>query len=53
MILCDAQTSGGLLIAVAPQKAKKLLAALARTTASAVIGEIVKSPKGRIRVSVR
>ena len=42
MLLCDAQTSGGLLIACPPQKAESLLHALvrARTPAAAIIGEV-------------
>jgi len=52
LILCDAQTSGGLLIA-AP---KEVTAALIRrlqehhTPASAVIGEVIDDPRGRIWV---
>jgi selenide, water dikinase len=43
MLLCDAQTSGGLLIAVAPDRATALAEALQRrrTPAADVIGEIV------------
>jgi selenide, water dikinase len=53
LILCDAQTSGGLLMAVPPQRATKLLKALrqAGVEAAAVIGEIVPEPKGHIRVT--
>ncbi len=52
MILCDAQTSGGLLIAVPPERAERLLAALAQAEVEpAVIGEIVPETPGRIRVS--
>lgn len=51
LVLCDAQTSGGLLIAVAPEQADTLLAALAQTpTLGTVVGEIVPGPKGRIQV---
>ena len=52
LVLCDAQTSGGLLIAVPPQETEALLAALreARTLAAAVIGEVVEGPAGRIEV---
>lgn len=54
VVLCDAQTSGGLLMAAPPKKARKLLAALAQTsTGGTVIGEIVEKPKGRIRVSAK
>lgn len=51
--LCDAQTSGGLLIAAPPSKAERLLKALrqAGVETVAVIGEIVKGPAGRIRVT--
>jgi selenide,water dikinase len=43
ILLSDAQTSGGLLIAVAPEAAPQLLAALERegTPAAALIGEVV------------
>ena len=52
MILCDAQTSGGLLIAVPPKRAARLLKALrqAGVESAAVIGEILPEPRGRIRV---
>jgi selenide,water dikinase len=51
-ILFDPQTSGGLLMAVAPERARRLLRALARRgeTAAAVIGRVVKKPAGRIVV---
>jgi len=51
-ILCDAQTSGGLLIAVPPGKATALREALraAGALASAEIGTIVEDPTGRIQV---
>ncbi len=51
LLVCDAQTSGGLLLAVAPARADELLAALrARSTpAAAVIGEILPLP-GQLRV---
>jgi len=53
MILCDAQTSGGLLMAVPPKRADKLLKNLgqAGVESAAAIGEIISEPKGRIRVS--
>jgi selenide,water dikinase len=43
MMLADPQTSGGLLIAVAPEDAERLVAALRRhgTPAAALIGEIL------------
>lgn len=52
LVLCDAQTSGGLLIAVAPEKADALAAALRAegTLASSAIGEIVADPQSRIHV---
>lgn len=51
-ILFDPQTSGGLLIAVAPEKADALLARLhgAGVEEAAVIGEVVAAPKGKITV---
>ena len=49
--LCDAQTSGGLLIAVDADVVDALLAALAeRHTAAAVIGEIVAGEPGSVEV---
>lgn len=52
LILCDAVTSGGLLIAVAPDRADDLVSALkARgTLASAIIGEAVAEHPGKIMV---
>ncbi len=51
-ILFDPQTSGGLLIAVPPEKAENLLGALHREGVehAAGIGEMVAGPKGRIQV---
>jgi selenide,water dikinase len=51
-ILFDPQTSGGLLIAVPPKKALKLLKMLHEegVAEAAIIGEVVAEPKGRIRV---
>jgi selenide,water dikinase len=50
-LLGDAQTSGGLLIAVAPERLNALLEALAGVApVSAVIGEAVEGPPGRIEV---
>lgn len=53
LLLCDAQTSGGLLIAVAPEKADALIAALrARgTPAAAAIGALVRGAAGTIDVA--
>jgi selenide, water dikinase len=54
MVLCDAQTSGGLLLAVSPERTGDLLAALKEmaTPAAAVIGEIVPGePGGQIIVT--
>jgi selenide, water dikinase len=52
LLLADAQTSGGLLIAVAPDRADALVAALRRenTPAAAVIGRVVAGAAGRITV---
>jgi selenide, water dikinase len=51
-ILFDPQTSGGLLMAVAPEKAERLLnrLKLAGVDSSAIIGEIVSGPAGVITV---
>jgi selenide,water dikinase len=54
--LCvDAQTSGGLLLAVPPEHEAALLAALEKesTPAAAVIGRITSGPPGQIRVARR
>jgi len=53
VLLFDAQTSGGLLIAVAPDRASALLAALERegTPAAAKIGRITRGVAGAISVS--
>jgi selenide,water dikinase len=54
MVLCDAQTSGGLLLAVPPARTDDLLAALREqaTPAAAVIGEVVAGElPGRITVT--
>ena len=46
---CDAQTSGGLLIAIAPERLEKLQRALAERGVKAfVIGTFVGSSSGRI-----
>jgi selenide,water dikinase len=53
LLLADAQTSGGLLIAVAPDRVDALVAALGRaaTPAAAVIGRVVAGAPGRIAVA--
>jgi len=53
LILCDAQTSGGLLIAVPPEREVELLADLERrgTPAAASIGELVAGPAGSLEIS--
>ena len=52
LVLADAQTSGGLLIAIAPDKLDALLAGLAKRGVGtrAVIGEVVAGEAGRIVV---
>jgi selenide,water dikinase len=52
LLLADAQTSGGLLVALPRADAPALVAALERlgTPCAAVIGEIVEGPAGRIEV---
>ncbi len=52
LVLADAQTSGGLLIAVAPDRADALLAALAReaTPVAAVIGRVAAGQAGQMHV---
>jgi selenide,water dikinase len=52
LLLADAQTSGGLLMAVPPGRADDLVAALiARgTPAAAIVGEVVEGPAGRMEV---
>jgi selenide, water dikinase len=50
-LLCDPQTSGGLLIAVAPEKADALIAALeSRGVMHAVIGRARAGAVGRVRI---
>lgn len=53
VVLADPQTSGGLLIAVAPHHADELVRRLsdAGTLAHAVIGEIFADPRARIEVA--
>jgi selenide,water dikinase len=55
LLLADAQTSGGLLMAVAPGRADALVAALERrgTPAAAVVGTITAGPAGRMEVGRR
>jgi selenide,water dikinase len=55
LILADAQTSGGLLIAVPPKGEAQLLAELrrARTPAACVIGELVEGISGHMEVTRR
>lgn len=52
LLLCDAQTSGGLLIAVPEDKAERLVAALDKrgTPAAARIGQLVEGTPGRAHV---
>ena len=51
VLLGDAQTSGGLLIAVPPDHVDALVAALSgRSPAAAVVGEVVEGEPGRIAV---
>jgi|SRR5688572_18321179 selenide,water dikinase len=52
ILLADAQTSGGLLIAVSPTRVDQLLAELsgAGTLAHAVVGEVTAGPSGTIEV---
>ncbi len=52
LILCDAQTSGGLLFAVPPEEVDALLSALAApgVVCAAVVGELVADPAGALSV---
>lgn len=51
-LLCDAQTSGGLLIAVPPERVDGLLVALADAgAAGAVVGRAVKGPPGAVTLA--
>lgn len=51
LLLCDAQTSGGLLFAVDPARCEDLLSGLAEASVSAAaIGEFLAEPAGRIEV---
>jgi selenide,water dikinase len=50
LLLCDAQTSGGLLISVASDQKEALLSELqASGVSSAVVGEITEGPEGQIK----
>ena len=52
LLLADAQTSGGIVMAVPPARVKELLAALeGAAPLAAVIGEIQEGPPGRIQVT--
>jgi selenide,water dikinase len=53
LVLCDAQTSGGLVMAVAPDRAGRLEAALARRRVPVVaeVGEVVGPGHGVVYVS--
>ncbi len=53
LLLCDAQTSGGLLISVPSHKTDELLSQLraAAVPVAVVIGEIIEGPAGKIQVS--
>lgn len=53
LVLCDAQTSGGLLMAVSPQRLDALLDGLRRrqTPATAVIGRVLEGPPGHMFIS--
>ena len=53
VLLADAQTSGGLLIAVAPERVGALVKALEqeRTPARAVIGRVVAGERGRMSIA--
>jgi selenide,water dikinase len=52
LLLCDAQTSGGLLLAVSPDDAPRLVAGLERrrALAAAIIGETTATHPGRIEI---
>ena len=53
LLLCDAQTSGGLLMSVASERAAQLIAALEARNApcASIVGRIIKGPAGTIRAS--
>jgi selenide,water dikinase len=51
LLLCDAQTSGGLLFAVDPSMFEDMISGLAEAGVSAAaIGEFIAEPEGRIEV---
>jgi len=50
VLLCDAQTSGGLLAAISPDEADAVVDALSGELANAVVGRIVEGEPGRITV---
>lgn len=52
IVLCDAQTSGGLLISISKKKAQRLLQFLRKkgVKKSCIVGEIIKDKRCRIRV---
>ncbi|HLB01388.1 MAG TPA: selenide, water dikinase SelD, partial [Bacteroidota bacterium] len=51
LLLCDAQTSGGLLFAVEPSRFEALFSGLAEAgVPAAAIGEFIAEPEGRIEV---
>ena len=52
LVLCDAQTSGGMLVAVAPERVERLKAALAAhgTPCAAVVGRLEAGTPGTARV---
>lgn len=52
LLLCDAQTSGGLLLAVAPENVDRLVEELTRkgTPAASVVGKLTEGAPGRIQV---
>lgn len=53
LLMCDAQTSGGLLISVASETCDELVAALnaADTPAAAVVGDVIEDATGIVRIS--
>jgi selenide,water dikinase len=55
LLLCDAQTSGGLLACIRPDEAEDLVRALqnAGVELAAVVGQIDDGPPGKITVSVK
>jgi selenide,water dikinase len=55
LLLADAQTSGGLLIAVAPERVDALVRELEARQApcAAIVGEIIAGPAGHMEVTRR